>query len=83
MEEYAEGVDLLHLASELVIDAVVQPEDLRGELIRRYAHAAGRRRPPAPKRHGDRARLGSARWRTASCCGSRRPSGPRAPRWRG
>ena len=52
MEEYAEGVDLLHLASELVIDAVVQPEDLRGELIRRYAHAAGRRRPPAVKRHG-------------------------------
>ena len=29
MAEYAEGVDLLHLASELVIDAVVQPEDLR------------------------------------------------------
>ena len=52
MEEYAEGVDLLHLASELVIDAVVQPEDLRDELIRRYAHAAGRRRPPALKRHG-------------------------------
>ena len=52
MAEYAEGVDLLHLASELVIDAVVQPEDLRGELIRRYAHAAGRVRPPAAKRHG-------------------------------
>ena len=63
MEEYAEGVDLLHLASELVIDAVVQPEDLRDELIRRYAHAAGRRRPPAAKRHADPARLGSARWR--------------------
>ncbi|MCW3065994.1 MAG: acyl-CoA carboxylase subunit beta, partial [Solirubrobacterales bacterium] len=26
--EYAEGVDLLHLASELVVDAIVQPEDL-------------------------------------------------------
>jgi len=44
MAEYAEGVDLLHLASELVIDAVVQPEDLRAELVRRYAHYAGRRR---------------------------------------
>ena len=75
MEEYAEGVDLLHLASELVIDAVVQPEDLRDELIRRYAHAAGRRRAPAAQAPRGPARLGSARWRTASCCGSRRPSG--------
>ena len=45
MAEYAEGVDLLHLASELVIDAVVQPEDLRDDLIRRFA---ARRRPPPP-----------------------------------
>jgi acetyl-CoA carboxylase carboxyltransferase component len=37
--EYAEGVDILHLASELVIDAVVQPEDLREDLVRRLAHA--------------------------------------------
>src|SRR6187397_2786307 len=44
MEEYAEGVDLLHLASELVIDAVIQPEDLRDELVRRFARYAGRRR---------------------------------------
>src|SRR5918995_3284688 len=44
MEEYAEGVDLLHLASELVIDAVVQPEDLRDELVRRFARYAGRHR---------------------------------------
>ena len=50
--EYAEGVDLLHLASELVIDAVVQPEDLRADLIRRYAHASGRVRPAVLKRHG-------------------------------
>ena len=33
MEEYAEGVDLLKLASEMVIDAIVQPEDLRAELV--------------------------------------------------
>jgi len=43
--QYAEGVDLLHLASELVIDAIVQPEDLRAELARRFARSAGRRRP--------------------------------------
>jgi methylmalonyl-CoA decarboxylase subunit alpha len=44
MEEYAADVDLLHLASELVIDAIIQPEDLREELVRRFARAARRRR---------------------------------------
>jgi acetyl-CoA carboxylase carboxyltransferase component len=52
MAEYAEGVDLLHLASELVIDAVVQPEDLRAELVRRFARYAGRRREVPAKRRG-------------------------------
>jgi len=42
--EYAEDIDLLHLASELVVDAVIQPEDLRAELIRRYALSAGKAR---------------------------------------
>ena len=47
--EYAADIDILHLASEMVIDAVIAPELLRGELIRRFAHArrqaarAGRR----------------------------------------
>jgi methylmalonyl-CoA decarboxylase subunit alpha len=44
MDEYAEGVDLLHLASEMVIDAIVQPEDLRTELVRRYARAESKHR---------------------------------------
>jgi len=47
--EYAEGVDLLHLASELVIDAVVDPSELREELIARFARA--KRRPSSPPRH--------------------------------
>ncbi|HEX5308591.1 MAG TPA: acyl-CoA carboxylase subunit beta [Solirubrobacteraceae bacterium] len=42
--EYAEDIDILHLASELVIDAIVQPRDLREDLIRRFAHAAGKQR---------------------------------------
>jgi acetyl-CoA carboxylase carboxyltransferase component len=42
--EYARDIDILHLASEMVIDAVVEPEDLREELIRRLAHAAAKRR---------------------------------------
>jgi acetyl-CoA carboxylase carboxyltransferase component len=48
--EYAEDIDILHLASELVIDAVVEPDALRSELIRRFAHAAGKRRQ-WPARH--------------------------------
>jgi acetyl-CoA carboxylase carboxyltransferase component len=42
--EYAADIDLLHLASELVIDAVVQPEDLRADLVARFGHAANRSR---------------------------------------
>jgi len=51
MDEYAEGVDLLHLGSEMVIDAIVQPEYLRRELVRRYARYAGRRRDWPAKRN--------------------------------
>ncbi|HEY2718448.1 MAG TPA: acyl-CoA carboxylase subunit beta [Solirubrobacteraceae bacterium] len=42
--EYAEDIDILHLASELVIDAVIEPEQLRSELIRRFGHAATKQR---------------------------------------
>jgi acetyl-CoA carboxylase carboxyltransferase component len=40
--EYAEDIDVLHLASELVVDAVVPPEELRAELVTRFSHAASR-----------------------------------------
>jgi acetyl-CoA carboxylase carboxyltransferase component len=43
-EQYARDIDILHLASELVVDTIIQPEGLRGELIRRFAHAAGKHR---------------------------------------
>ena len=49
--EYAEDIDILHLASELVVDAVIQPEDLRSELIRRFALAAGKHREWPEKRN--------------------------------
>jgi len=49
--EYAEDIDILHLASELVIDAVIQPEELRSELIRRFALAGGKRREWPEKRN--------------------------------
>jgi len=50
-EKYAEGVDLLHLASEMVVDAVIEPEDLRSELIRRFAVSAGRDRSFSERRN--------------------------------
>ncbi|HEX2039980.1 MAG TPA: acyl-CoA carboxylase subunit beta [Acidimicrobiales bacterium] len=51
-EEYEEDVDLLRLASDLVIDAVVQPEHLRDELVRRLALAANKDRLFSERRHG-------------------------------
>jgi methylmalonyl-CoA decarboxylase subunit alpha len=48
--EYAEDIDIMHLASEIVVDAVIEPQALRGELIRRFAHAARKRRE-WPARH--------------------------------
>jgi acetyl-CoA carboxylase carboxyltransferase component len=50
--EYEEDVDLVHLAAELVVDAVVQPEDLRTELVRRLGLAETRVREESLKRHG-------------------------------
>jgi acetyl-CoA carboxylase carboxyltransferase component len=49
--EYAEDIDILHLASELVVDAVIQPEDLRAELVRRFGLLAGKRRDWPRKRN--------------------------------
>ncbi len=53
--EYSEDIDILHLASEVVVDAVIEPDDLRGELVRRFALAerkdrffAERRNPVTP-----------------------------------
>src|SRR4051795_13521688 len=49
--EYSEEIDILHLASELVIDAVVQPADLRRELVKRFAAYASRDRAWPEKRN--------------------------------
>jgi methylmalonyl-CoA decarboxylase subunit alpha len=50
-EEYAEDIDILHLASELVVDAVIEPENLRSELIARFAMAVGKRRQFSDRRN--------------------------------
>jgi acetyl-CoA carboxylase carboxyltransferase component len=49
---YEADIDLLRLASELVVDAVVEPERLRDELIGRFRFAAGKDRHFSPRRHG-------------------------------
>jgi len=43
-DEYGADIDILHLASELVVDAVIEPDELRSELIRRFEAAAGKDR---------------------------------------
>ncbi len=50
--EYEEDVDLLRLASDLVIDAVVQPEDLRDELAKRFELVVTKSRRFSDRRHG-------------------------------
>ena len=49
---YEEDVDLLRLASELVVDAVVDFGDLRDEIVRRLERARGKDRHFSDRRHG-------------------------------
>ena len=50
--EYEQDIDIVRLASELVVDAIIEPHELRGELIARYAAAAGKDRNFSRRRHG-------------------------------
>jgi methylmalonyl-CoA decarboxylase subunit alpha len=50
--EYDADIDVLRLAGELVVDEVVEPEDLRAQLIRRFAAARGKDRTFSRRRHG-------------------------------
>jgi acetyl-CoA carboxylase carboxyltransferase component len=50
--EYELDVDLLRLGSDLVVDAIVEPERLRKELIERFAVASSRSRWFSDRRHG-------------------------------
>jgi acetyl-CoA carboxylase carboxyltransferase component len=49
---YEEDVDLLRLASNLVVDALVQPEDLRREVIARMGLATGKSRAFTERHNG-------------------------------
>lgn len=49
--EQKAGQNLLRMASEIVVDAIVQPERLRAELLHRLAAADGWSRPAAGRHH--------------------------------
>ncbi len=51
-EEYEEDIDILRLASDLVIDAIIEPGELRAELVARFAAASAKDRSRPAKRHG-------------------------------
>ena len=50
--EYSADVDLLRLASEVIVDAVIQPEEIRRELIMRLRYAGRKDRSFSERRHG-------------------------------
>jgi methylmalonyl-CoA decarboxylase subunit alpha len=50
--EYERDIDILRLASELVVDDIVEPEDLWDELVRRFAAVRGKDRTPPRGLHG-------------------------------
>ena len=50
--EYAEDVDILKLASELIVDAIVPANDLRQDLIRRFGFYREGYTVPSQRKHG-------------------------------
>src|ERR1700712_800829 len=50
--DYERDIDIVHLAAELVVDVMVEPEELRSELIARMRTAAGKDRSFSRRRHG-------------------------------
>ena len=51
-EEYETDIDIVRLASELVIDTIVEPEELRREIAGRLAESASKDRSFSRRRHG-------------------------------
>ena len=50
--EYEEDVDLERLASDLVLDDIIEADQLRDDLIRRLTYAGRRERAFSERRHG-------------------------------
>ncbi|MBM7578401.1 acyl-CoA carboxylase subunit beta [Jeotgalibacillus terrae] len=50
-KEYQEEIDIYRLASELIIDDIVEPDELRDVLISRFEYYASKTIPMPPKKH--------------------------------
>jgi acetyl-CoA carboxylase carboxyltransferase component len=50
-DDYRQDVDLAKLASELVIDDVIAPSELRGQIAARFARYARKDEPRPPRKH--------------------------------
>jgi acetyl-CoA carboxylase carboxyltransferase component len=50
--DYDADIDIVRLASELVVDDIVTPETLRGELVKRFRHYRTKDRSFSRRRHG-------------------------------
>lgn len=50
-EEYRQDMDVFRLASDLVVDVIVDPDDLRAELVKRYAHLEGKQLLFSERKH--------------------------------
>jgi len=50
--EYEQDIDIVRLGSELVVDTIIEPHELRDELLARYAAAHGKDRHFSRRRHG-------------------------------
>lgn len=51
-DEYREDIDIYHLASEMIIDQIVQPSKLRKELINRYDSYESKNMHFTDRKHG-------------------------------
>jgi acetyl-CoA carboxylase carboxyltransferase component len=51
-EEYREDIDIYKLASELIVDGMVEPGNLRKELIFRFRHYESKNANPPKRKHG-------------------------------
>ena len=51
-EEFQKDIDVFRLASEMLIDAVVPPAELRSELIKRLGYAGTKQHRFPPRRNG-------------------------------
>ena len=84
-KEYEIDIDILRLASELVVDGIVEPRDVRRELIARFAAAATKDRHFSSRRHGvppvyERRARSNGRERRESRADRTARGGHRAPR---